>query len=83
MTESLVGSRLVRLRAGDGSIRVAAAGEHELSVLENADMLATLERGELLGPVLQTVPIADPETLEPAPPWQLLVPIDAPETRLT
>jgi 2-dehydro-3-deoxy-D-arabinonate dehydratase len=59
---------------------VAVAGEHELSVLATGDMLATLERGELPEPGRQTVPIADPDTLEPAEPWQLLVPIDAPET---
>jgi 2-dehydro-3-deoxy-D-arabinonate dehydratase len=80
MAESLIGARLVRLRDGDGGVHVAAAGEHELSVLDTDDMLGTLERGELPEHCRQTVPIADPETLEPAAPWQLLVPIDAPET---
>ncbi|HJS93192.1 MAG TPA: fumarylacetoacetate hydrolase family protein [Solirubrobacteraceae bacterium] len=80
MAESVVGSRLVRLRDGDGRIQVAVVGDHELSLLGAGDMLATLERGELPGPVRETVPIVDPETLEPAEPWQLLVPIDAPET---
>jgi 2-dehydro-3-deoxy-D-arabinonate dehydratase len=74
------GTRLLRLRAGNGRIHVAVVGDHELSVLDTDDMLATLERGELPGPVRETVPIADPLTLEPKPPWQLLVPIDAPET---
>jgi 2-dehydro-3-deoxy-D-arabinonate dehydratase len=80
VTESLIGARLVRLRDGDGAVHVAVAGEHELGVLDSDDMLTTLERGKLPGPVIETVPIADPETLEPAEPWRLLVPIDAPET---
>ncbi|HET6869823.1 MAG TPA: fumarylacetoacetate hydrolase family protein [Solirubrobacteraceae bacterium] len=80
MAESLTGARLVRLRDGDGRVHVAVAGDHELSVLDTDDMLATLERGELPSPDRQTVAIADSETLEPAEPWQLLVPIDAPET---
>jgi 2-dehydro-3-deoxy-D-arabinonate dehydratase len=68
------------MRDGDGRIHVAVAGDHELSVLDTDDMLATLERGELPGDGRQTVPISDPDTLEPAKPWELLVPIDAPET---
>ena len=80
MTESVIGARLVRLRDGDGRIHVGVAGDHELGVLDTDDMLAILERGELPGPVRETVPIADPETLEPAAPWRLLVPIEAPET---
>jgi len=80
MTESLIGARLVRVRDGHGGVHVALVGEGELSVHETGDMLAVLERGELPGPVRETVPIADPETLEPAAPWQLLVPIEAPET---
>ncbi|MGN6869162.1 MAG: fumarylacetoacetate hydrolase family protein [Solirubrobacteraceae bacterium] len=80
MAESVIGARLVRLRGGDGRIHVAVARGHELSVLGTDDMLAILERGELPEPDRQTVSIVDPETLEPAEPWKLLVPIDAPET---
>jgi 2-dehydro-3-deoxy-D-arabinonate dehydratase len=80
MVESVVGTRLVRLRDGHGGVHVALVGEGELAVLETGDMLAALERDELRRPVLETVTIADPETLEPVSPWQLLVPIDAPET---
>jgi 2-dehydro-3-deoxy-D-arabinonate dehydratase len=80
MTESLIGARLVRVRDGDGRVHVAVARDGELSVLASDDMLGTLERGELPEPARQTVPVADAETLEPAEPWQLLVPIDAPET---
>jgi 2-dehydro-3-deoxy-D-arabinonate dehydratase len=80
MTDSLIGARLVRLRDGDGNVRVAHARDGELSVLASDDMLGTLERGELPEPSGQTVPIEDPETLQPGGPWELLVPIEAPET---
>ncbi len=80
MTGSLIGARLVRLRDPHGDIRVAYVRDGELSVLDTGDMLATLERGELPAPGRQTLPIVDPETLEPDKPWELLVPIDAPET---
>ncbi len=80
MAESLIGARLVRVRDGDGRVHVAVAGDRELRMLDTDDMLATLERGELPAAVRQTVPIADPDTLEPVSPWQLLVPIEAPET---
>jgi 2-dehydro-3-deoxy-D-arabinonate dehydratase len=76
---ALRGTRLVRLRDGDGNVRVAVARDGELRASDTGDMLATLERGELPETV-QVVGIRDPETLEPADPWQLLVPIDAPET---
>lgn len=79
MSESLVGARLVRLRDGDGNVRVALARDGELSVLGSGDMLAILERGEA-PEVGESVKIRDLETLEPADPWQLLVPIEAPET---
>jgi 2-dehydro-3-deoxy-D-arabinonate dehydratase len=79
MAESVIGARLVRVRDGDGRVHVARVRERELSVLGTDDMLAVLEHGEL-PETGRSVPIADPETLEPADPWQLLVPIDAPET---
>ena len=80
MTGSLTGARLVRLRDPHGNVRVAHVRDGELSVLETGDMLATLERGELPAPGRHTVPILDIETLEPDGPWELLVPVDAPET---
>jgi 2-dehydro-3-deoxy-D-arabinonate dehydratase len=76
---ALTGTRLVRLRDGDGNVCVAVARDGELRVSDTGDMLATLERGEL-AETGQSVGIRDPETLEPAEPWELLVPIDAPET---
>jgi 2-dehydro-3-deoxy-D-arabinonate dehydratase len=79
MTDSLSGTRLVRARDGNGSVRVAAVRGDELTILATDDMLATLERGEL-PEAMDTVPIRDPETLEPAEPWELLVPVLAPET---
>jgi 2-dehydro-3-deoxy-D-arabinonate dehydratase len=79
VTESIIGARLVRLRDGDGGVHVAYVRDGELSVLDTDDMLGVLERGEL-GEVRRSVPLRDPETLEPADPWELLVPIEAPET---
>jgi 2-dehydro-3-deoxy-D-arabinonate dehydratase len=76
---ALSGQRLVRLRDGDGNVRVAVARDSELAVLATDDMLGTLEAGELPR-ATDTVPIAEPDTLEPAEPWELLVPVDAPET---
>jgi len=77
---ALTGARLVRISDGEGNLHVAVVRDGELNVLATDDMLQTLERGELPEPGGETVPIADAETLEPAAPWQLLVPIDAPET---
>jgi 2-dehydro-3-deoxy-D-arabinonate dehydratase len=76
---ALTGARLVRVRDPDGNVRVGAAREGELSILATDDMLATLEGGEL-PEATQSVPIRDPETLEPAEPWEILVPVQAPET---
>jgi 2-dehydro-3-deoxy-D-arabinonate dehydratase len=76
---ALSGQRLVRLRDGDGNVRVAVARDSELAVLATDDMLGTLEAGELPR-ATDTVQIAEPDTLEPAEPWELLVPVDAPET---
>jgi 2-dehydro-3-deoxy-D-arabinonate dehydratase len=80
---ALSGVRLVRVRdGGDGGVHVAVMrdGEGELRILPTDDMLGTLEGGELPEADGQSVPVADPQTLEPAEPWQLLVPIEAPET---
>lgn len=76
---ALSGQRLVRLRDPDGNIRVGVTRDGELSVLATGDMLATLERGEV-PEATDSVPIADRDTLAPEQPWELLVPIEAPET---
>jgi 2-dehydro-3-deoxy-D-arabinonate dehydratase len=79
MSESLIGARLVRLRDGGGRVHVAVVRDHELRVLGADDIVGILERGELPEET-GTVGISDPETLQPAEPWELLVPIEAPET---
>lgn len=67
------------MRDPRANVHVALVRDQELHVLPTDDMLSTLERGELPDAV-ETVPIADPETLRPAEPWELLVPVLAPET---
>jgi 2-dehydro-3-deoxy-D-arabinonate dehydratase len=79
MSESLIGARLVRLRDAGGRVHVAVVRDHELRVLGADDIVGILERGELPEET-GTVGISDPETLQPAEPWELLVPIEAPET---
>ncbi|HEY1518880.1 MAG TPA: fumarylacetoacetate hydrolase family protein [Solirubrobacteraceae bacterium] len=76
---TLTGSRLVRVRDGGGDVHVGVVREAELTVLDGDDMLGTLERGEL-PEALETVPVLDAETLELPEPWELLVPVLAPET---
>jgi 2-dehydro-3-deoxy-D-arabinonate dehydratase len=76
---ALTGARLVRVRDGEETVHVGVVREAELTVLAGDDMLATLERGALPDAV-QTIPVLDAETLELPEPWELLVPIHAPET---
>ena len=76
---ALAGARLVRVRDGRGDVHVGVVGEAELTVLDGDDMLGTLERGELAD-ALETVPVLDAEALELPEPWELLVPVLAPET---
>jgi 2-dehydro-3-deoxy-D-arabinonate dehydratase len=76
---TLTGSRLVRVRDGGGDVHVGVVREAELTVLDGDDMLGTLERGEL-PEALETVPVLDAETIELPKPWELLVPVLAPET---
>ena len=75
---TLAGTRLVRVRGGS-DVHVGVVREAELIVLDGDDMLGTLERGELPD-VLETVPVLDAEALELPEPWELLVPVLAPET---
>ena len=76
---TLTGSRLVRVRDGGGDVHVGVVREAELTVLGGDDMLGTLERGEV-SDALETIPVLDAETLELTEPWELLVPVVAPET---
>ena len=62
---TLIGSRLVRVRDGDGDVHVGVVREAELTVLNDDDMLGTLERGELPD-ALETVPVLDAETTRAA-----------------
>ena len=76
---TLIGSRLVRVRDGDGQVHVGVVRDAELTVLNDDDMLGTLERGSPAH-ALETVPLLDDETIELPEPWELLVPVIAPET---
>jgi 2-dehydro-3-deoxy-D-arabinonate dehydratase len=76
---ALTGVRLARVRDGEGNVRVAQVRDGALSLLDTDDMLGVLERGELPDGG-KSVAICDAETLEPEAPWELLVPVDAPET---
>ena len=73
------GSRLVRVSDADGHLHAAVVTGEELAVLPDDDILATLQSDELPAAVAR-VPILDPQTCTPAPPWTLLAPIVAPET---
>jgi len=75
----LSGARLARVRGETGNVHVGVIREGELTVLDGDDMLATLERGEIRHG-LETIPVLDAETLELPEPWELLVPMVAPET---
>ena len=79
MTSSLTGVRLVRVRDGNGSVRVGAVQGDELRVLATGDMLGTLQAGKL-DEVVETVPMLDSETCALPEPWRVLVPLVAPET---
>jgi 2-dehydro-3-deoxy-D-arabinonate dehydratase len=70
-------TRLVRLRDGDGRVRTGAADGTRIDVFDGDDPLALL--GGLPSPV-DRVEALDPETLDLPEPWELLVPVAAPET---
>lgn len=76
---TLTGSRLVRVRGGNHAVHVGVIREAELAVLAGDDMLGTLEAGTAPEPI-ETVPVLDADTLELPEPYELLVPIIAPET---
>jgi 2-dehydro-3-deoxy-D-arabinonate dehydratase len=76
---TLTGSRLVRVRDGDGVIHVGVVREAELSLLATDDVLGTLQAGTAPEPI-ETVPVLDAEALKLPEPYELLVPIVAPET---
>lgn len=73
------GLRVVRLRDPDGEVRAALVESDNLHVLASDDVLAIL-RGDARPERVRTLIALDPETLEPPPPWRLLVPLIPPET---
>ncbi len=79
VSAGLAGSRLLRVKDEWGRVRVGVVTGEQLGILDTADMLATLARGEL-PEVVQRVPITDPETFTLPEPWTVLVPVVAPET---
>jgi 2-dehydro-3-deoxy-D-arabinonate dehydratase len=70
-------TRLVRLRDGVGRVRVGAADGARIDVFEGDDPLALLAGSP--SPI-DRVEALDAETLDLPEPWELLVPIAAPET---
>ena len=78
-SEEIAGLRFVRLRDPRGGVRVGFVAGDEVGVLETDDVVATLEADSLPGPV-ESVPIVDPQSCTPAPPWTQLAPLIPPET---
>lgn len=76
---TLTGSRLVRVRDGNHAVHVGVIRQAELSVMASDDMLGMLQAGTAPEPI-ETVPVLDADTLELPEPYELLVPIVAPET---
>jgi 2-dehydro-3-deoxy-D-arabinonate dehydratase len=79
VSDEIAGLRLVRLRGPEGGVHVGLVAGDEIGVLASDDILATLQADDLPRPV-DSVPLTEPSTCAPAPPWKLLVPIVAPET---
>jgi len=73
------GLRLARVREPDGRVRVAIVQDGRLGLLDDADVLAVLERGDP-GEPSEHLDLRDPETLDLPEPWELLAPLDPPET---
>ena len=78
------GRRFLRVRRGDERVRVAVVARDDATraaLLPHEDVLAALgDASAVDASDAEAIEILDPETLALAPPWQLLAPIDAPET---
>ena len=78
------GRRFLRVRRGDERVRVAVVDPDDglrAALLPHDDVLAALsDTSDLDASESEVIEILDDETLAPAPPWQVLAPIDAPET---
>jgi 2-dehydro-3-deoxy-D-arabinonate dehydratase len=79
VSEEIAGLRLIRLRDPGGAVRVGLLAGGEVGVLDTDDMVGTLLADELPRPA-ERIPLADPESCAPAPPWTLLAPLLPPET---
>jgi 2-dehydro-3-deoxy-D-arabinonate dehydratase len=79
VSDEIAGLRLIRVCDQEGTVRVGLLAGDEVGVLQTDDMLGTLQADELPRPV-RRIPIADPDTCAPAPPWTLLAPLLPPET---
>jgi 2-dehydro-3-deoxy-D-arabinonate dehydratase len=79
MSGRLATRRLLRVGHPDGRARVAVVDGDALGLLDGDDLIAILEE-DALPEVTERVAVSDPDTLAPADPWRLLVPVVAPET---
>jgi 2-dehydro-3-deoxy-D-arabinonate dehydratase len=70
-------TRLVRLRDRDGRVRTGAVEGVRIDIFDDDDPLALLDARP--APVGQ-IEALDPDTLDLPSPWELLVPVAAPET---
>jgi 2-dehydro-3-deoxy-D-arabinonate dehydratase len=77
--EEIAGLRLVRLRDPAGAVRVGLLAGDEVGVLDTDDVVGTIEADEVPRPA-ERFTILDPDSCTPPKPWQLLVPVVAPET---
>jgi len=75
----IAGLRFVRLRNAAGEVRVGVLDGDEVGVLETGDIVATLEADELPRAV-ERLTVLDRESCTLPDPWQLEVPLVAPET---
>jgi 2-dehydro-3-deoxy-D-arabinonate dehydratase len=78
-SDEIAGLRFVRLRDPRGAVRVGLVAGDEVGVLETDDIVATLQADSLPRPI-ESVPIVDPASCTPAPPWTQLAPLIPPET---
>src|ERR1700761_7157618 len=79
MSDGLTNRRFVRVGDGGGRVCAAVVEGDELGLLACDDLAPILERGAL-PEITERVAVTDPDTLAPAEPWRLLVPVMAPET---
>jgi 2-dehydro-3-deoxy-D-arabinonate dehydratase len=79
MNAALAGRRVVRVQHESGEVYVGVATGDELRLFASADVLTTLEDGDLPD-VVETIRLRDADACELPDPLTLLVPVNAPET---